>query len=42
MDITNKEIDELKKSIETKFKSTEKNSALDKVVDQMSDPNFDD
>jgi hypothetical protein len=46
MDITNKEIDELKKSIESKFKSTEKaslnNSALDKVVDQLSNPNFDD
>ena len=46
MDITNKEIDELKKSIESKFKSTEtaslNNSALDKVVDQLSNPNFDD
>lgn len=38
MDPTNKEIDELKKSIETKFKATEKsslndkNTALDKLI----------
>jgi hypothetical protein len=40
MDPTNKEIDELKKSIEAKFKATEKSSpndntsALDKLINQ--------